>query len=345
MAGYAENTMFFGQIDGKTLNSLGKLDRSVKTLKDRSKQVNDIIDSTNYFVEYLSKYYKVSINANEATSEDVDIFKYLERMATYLLNSDESIALDKAEQKTYIFHNQTMQKYLDREKINVNNSNGQENIVDSENVVHALLAKKQNSRKLKVQTITVEDLKRDDKVGEILREYQLMLNAIDKKLSEPQDKKWAIYTRQKYLVKQDMVDAKDMLLGVWGYNTNFKESHIPDLDIFDFTDFKTVKYLLTFNKPNVSENEDMWCVWQDFIETVKKANLTQEELEIFKCLQDGWKLQEISDEFGIKYHGLYQTTIPRIAKKIMKVGNKYDCTDPKVKEKINNRKEKAKSQE
>lgn len=340
MAVYSDNAMFFGSLDGKTLNELGKLNTKLKSLEDRKGLVNEIINSTNYFLEYIEKYYKVNITTREATSEDVGVFKRLEAMATYILSCEESILMDKESKKTYVFHNQNMKKYLDREKIDINNSQGKENIVDSENVVHALLAKKKNSRKLKDQFINNKDLEREDFLGSVLRDYQLLLDKINQKLSEDQDSNWATYTRQKYLVNQDMIDAKDMILGVWGYNTDVKESQKPDLDIFDFTDYNTVKFLLSMEKPSLEFNEDMWVVWQDFINTVKESNLTDKEKMIFKCLQDGWKLKDIEAEFNIKYHTLYQTEIPRIIKKIIKVGNKYDAKDQKISKKINNRKEK-----
>ena len=337
---YAGNSFFFGEIDGATLKDLGKLDVSKTSLEDRKKCLSDQLDSTNYFVDYLSQFYKVNINSNEALSEDVDIFKRLEQMATYLLKSDESKAIDQTEKKVYVFHNrrERFSNYMNRESVSMNQNGKSINIVDSDNIVHALMAKKKNSRKPKIQKILPQDLKRKDIVGEVLRDYQVFLDHIERKLHEEQDKNWRKYSRQRYLVQQDMIDAKNMLSGVWGFNISVSESHVPDLNIFDFTDYDTVRYLLDYPCPSVDFEEEMWIVWQDFMETVKKAGLTKEEAKIVCCLQQNWRIQEISDELGIKYASLYQTVIPRIVKKIMKVGNKYDCFDPKVEEKVKRRK-------
>lgn len=338
MALYSNNSFFTGDLDGKNLSTMDKLDRTVKSLEERKTNVLDQLNNSNYFLDYIENFYKVNLNSGDATSENVNVFKKLESFASYILACQESIDMDKAEQKTYVFHNQNMQKYLDREKVDVANNESNDNIVDAENIVHALLARPKNSRRQKIQEVKNKDLERDDLTGEILREYKMLLDTINERLSEPQNSKWPLYTKHKFLVKQDMIDVKNMLDGVWGYNIQAKETHVPDLDVFDFTDMETVKYMMQYGKPDLNFNEDMWCVWQDFIKVVKQANLTPQELDIFSKLQNGWQLTEIAEELNIVYERLRQTIVKNIAKKITKVGCKYDAEDIRVKQKIENRK-------
>lgn len=347
MGGYAENSFFQGNLGNKNLKDFMKMDISKTSLEERKQYLNELIGDQAFFDEYFEKHFKVSINSNEALSTEVNVCKVLENMANYLLNSDESKQMDSDEKNVYVFHkgNERFKKRMNRESFSTTVNGAKMNIVDNPNVVHVLQKKEKNFRLPKKQKITKEDLLRDDKCGEVLRDYQKLLDTINKKIVEKRDKMYFKYSINKNTVQQDMIDAKNMLLGVWGYDTFISESHIPDTEIFDFTDFDTVKYLLQMEKPDFSINFEMWLVWTEFIETIKKANLVEQEAEIVVMLQNQWNIQEIANETGIKYHTLYRTTIPRICKKIMKVGNKYDACDYKVKLKIEKRKEKAKGLE
>lgn len=347
MSGYANNSFFQGNLGNKNLKDFMKLDISKTSLEERKAYLNELIGDQSFFDEYFEKHFKASINSNEALSSEVNVCNVLENMANYLLNSDESKQMDADKKNVYVFHkgNERFKKRMDRETFSTTINGETMNIVDNPNVVHVLQKKEKNFRLPKKQKITKEDLLRDDFCGEVLRDYQKMLDNINKKIVEKRDKMYFKYSVNKSTVQQDMIDAKNMILGVWGYNISISESHIPDTEIFDFTDYNTVKFLLQMEKPDFSFNFEMWLVWTEFIETIKKANLTETEAEIVVMLQNQWKIQEISDATGIAYHNLYQTTIPRICKKIMKVGNKYDAYDEKIKLKIEKRKEKAKELE
>lgn len=343
MGGYAENSFFQGELANKNLKDFMKMDISKTSLEERQQYLKELIGDQSFFDEFFENHFKVSINANEALSTEVNVCNVLEKMANYLLNSDESKQMDSDEKNVYVFHkgNERFKKRMDRETFSTTVNGATMNVVDNPNVVHVLQKKEKNFRLPKRQKITKEDLLRDDFCGEVLRDYQKLLDTINKKIVEKRDKMYFKYSVNKSTVQQDMIDAKNMILGVWGYDTFISESHIPDTEIFDFTDYNTVKFLLQMEKPDFAINFEMWLVWTEFIETIKKANLTEVEAEIVVMLQNQWKIQEISDETGIAYHNLYQTAIPRICKKIMKVGNKYDACDEKIKLKIEKRKSKG----
>lgn len=347
MSGYSNNSFFQGNLGNKNLKDFMKLDISKTSLEERKQYLDELIGDQYFFDEYFEKHFKANINSNEALSTEVNVCNVLENMANYLLNSDESKQMDADKKNVYVFHkgNERFKKRMDRETFSTTINGETMNIVDNPNVVHVLQKKEKNFRLPKKQKITKEDLLRNDFCGDVLREYQKMLDTINEKIVEKRDKMYFKYSINKSTIQQDMIDAKNMILGVWGYNISISESHVPDTEIFDFTDYDTVKFLLQMEKPDFSFNFEMWLVWTEFIETVKKANLTETETEIVVMLQNQWRIQEISDATGIAYHNLYQTTIPRICKKIMKVGNKYDAYDEKIKLKIEKRKEKAKGSE
>lgn len=338
---------FLGRLDDHSVKDFLKLDYDIKKLDDRREYLNNLLESSEFFNLYFDNYFKANITGGDALSEDVNICKILERMANYLLNSDDVKEEDKKNKPVYVFHknNERFEQKLNREKISVTNDNEEVvNLVDNENVVHSLEVPHKNSRKPKVQQITKKDLMEDSLCGSILREYQQFLDYVNEKLHEEPDKNWRYYSNAKAQIKDDMINVKDMLNGVWGYNIQIKESHLPDLDIFDFTNEETVRYMISLAKPNFYFNFEMWVIWQDFQDIVKKAKLTKQEQEVYSMIQDGYKLIDISYDLGIEYQRLKRTTIMNIVRKIIKVGCRYDAEDEKIKEKIIQRRLKAKEE-
>lgn len=341
---FSTQSFFRGELDGKNIRDFQKMDYSLDSLEERKKYVSDLLDGSNYFQQYFDNHFKVALNAGDPTSEDINICNVLENMANYLLNSEDVKEEDRRNKPVYVFHksNEKFEKKIERETVTVNNANGCSNIVDEENVIHAMLAKKTNSRLPKVQTIKKSDLVEDSECGRILREYQQFLDHVNVKLKEKPDKLWRYYSKAKAQIQDDMVNVKDSLKGVWGYNSKISESSKPDLDVFDFTDYDTVKYMISVDEPSFDFNYEMWIVWKDFNEIVKNANLTIEENAIFYCLQNQWKIIEISEYFELDYDRIRRTIIPNIVKKICKLGKKYDAEDASDSLKIDERKKNSK---
>ena len=288
MAGFSTLSIFHGELDSHTSKDFSKMDYSITKLSERLKFVNEKVDSNYFFVEYFDNHFKVGVNASDPLSEDVNICKILENMANYILNSDEVKEEDERNKPVYVFYknSELLDKKIEKESISVNGIDGSTNIVDAENIIHALVAKNKNSRAPKVQRITSDDLKEDSLVGETLRDYQVFLDFINEKLQEKPDKNWRYYSNAKHTIQDDMINVKDMLKGVWGYNIQIKETHVPDMDIFDFTDYDTIKYMLTVPKPSLSFDYDNWIIWTDFQNLLKTVDFTSEENAVICCLRD-----------------------------------------------------------
>lgn len=340
MAGFSTLSIFHGELDSHTSKDFSKMDYSITKLSERLKYVNEKVDSNYFFVEYFDNHFKVGVNASDPLSEDVNICKILENMANYILNSDEVKEEDERNKPIYVFHknSENLEAKIKRESISITGINGSTNIVDEENVIHSLVVKNKNYRLPKVQKIVKSDLKEDSLLGEILRDYQVFLDFINLKLQEKPDKNWRYYSNAKHSIQDDMILSKDMLKGVWGYNIQCKESSCPDLDIFDFTDFETVKYMLSMSKPSLSFDYDNWLIWTDFQELLKTVDFTAEEFAVVCCLRDQWKITEIADEMKVDYQRLQRTVVPNVIKKIIKKGNFYDAEDWKTDLKIQKRK-------
>lgn len=321
--------------DSKTINEklykLNDLDRSVNSLEDRLKEVNEKLDSTDLYVNYFENQYNPNLTGDMALSEDVPVCKSLEKMANYLLMSDESKQMDKDERNNYVIH-KDRDKFM--KKLNRENSD----FMDDENVVHFLI-KQRNDYKPKTQKVTAYDINKDTETGRVLREYNNFLINIDKALQEKPDSRWFMFSRAKSQVKSDMLYVKKMLDGVWG--ENIKPISVPkktDYYFIDFTDYKTVEYLVKMEQPDFDFNQELWIVWLEFNDVVKKANLTEEEYFVFYLLQKQWNIKEISEYLNINYDRVKRTVINNIVKKIIKVGDKYSATNLIDKYRILNKK-------
>lgn len=321
--------------DTKTINKelykLNNLDRSVTSIEDRLNEVNDKLNSTDLYVNYFDNQYNPNLTGDMPLSENLQVCKSLEKMANYLLMSDESKQMDKDEKNNYVIH-KDRDKFI--KKLNRENSD----FMDDENVIHFLI-KQRNDYKSKTQKITSYDINKNTETGRVLREYNNFLNNINKALKEEPDSRWFMFSRAKHQINNDMIYVKNMLDGVWG--ENIKPISVPkktDYYFIDFTDYKTVKYLIKMEQPSFEFDQELWLVWIEFNDVVKKANLTEEEYFVFYLLQKQWNIKEISEYLNIDYDRVKRTVINNIVKKIIKVGDKYSATNLIDKYRILNKK-------
>lgn len=312
------------------------LNRAKTSLQDRLDEVNSKLEPGNIFEDYFDTYYNPNLTKNMDLSENDIACKSLEKMADYLLLSDESKQMDRSSKNEYMIHKdrQKFIKKINRESFSSENGN----VVDNENTLHYLV-KQKNDYILKHQKITDEDLKKNTETARVLREYDNFLKHINEKLLEKPDSKWFMYSRAKAQVRDDMVNVKNMLDGVWGQNISPTPSHVEQrYDVIDFTDYETVEFFLSVSEPEFVDNIETWLIWLEFNSTMNKANLTNEEKCVAYLLGKHWNIKEISDFLEIDYNRVRRTVVSNVIKKIIKVGNKYDSFDLKNKYKIANKK-------
>ena len=352
---------FIGVLDGVNVNELNKKIDYTKTKLDERKQiVEKILDETNFYEEYFSNHFKADINAGDYLSTEINVCQSLEKMANYLLNSKEIKEEEDNEKTKYIFH--TDEKYfkkkVDREQ-SVDQIAKTENSDHSETVIHFLKRDEGNFKKEKAQTILTSDIKPGkinskeeiEQVIEVINEYKQFYDRITKKLvNKEKDYNRYILTKVKGQLTDDIIYTKDHLLGIFGYNlkNGVKETTQPSLDIFDFTNWnhiygKEITFVssnpnkkdkehtviakgLMFFKPTDDFQDDFNITLIDLQNTIKKANLTEEEKQILDLAQRGLTLEEIAREFKT-YHMKISRTLKRIANKIISVGDKYDLAD------------------
>lgn len=328
---------FTGELDGTTVYELNnKLDYSKTHLEDRMEVVKNILDNTDFYNQYFDNHFKASVNSGDPLSENINVCRSLERMASYILNSKEVKQQEDKEQTQYVFY--TDRKYFEKK---LQRECSFESIAASEDhqetIIHFLKSPSQNFKKPKTQVITKKDLERQDDLGEILRAYQGFLDHITNELHNPETKhNRYLLTKIKGSVNSDMIYCKDHLLGVIESGCS-NESTKYDLDVFDFTNEIHLKGTtmvsskgnkipvkgLIYFKPDFDPNNEFSFVLMDLQNTIDKANLTDKEKIVLEGLRYGLTQEEIAMEIGT-YQKKVSRYIDGIVKKIIKVGNKYD---------------------
>jgi DNA-binding CsgD family transcriptional regulator len=336
---------FKGKLDGTTVHEINKkVDFKKTKLEDRKQVVENILGNTDFYSEYFDGYFKSGITSHDFLSQENNVCRSLDRMATYLLTSDEIKAEEEKEKTEYVFYSDEryFQKKVDKERSVESLTNSESNDY-SDNVIHFLKKEEGNKILIKGQSITSEDLEREDWLGEVLRSYKPFLDLVTEKLKNNEDNRF-ILSRVKGQLQNDMIYSKDALLGVFGYNLKyFSQSTEYDIDVFDFTNpihlkgdiietesgkFVSAKGLL-FLKPNFDPNDDFSFILLDLKNTIEKANLTDFEKEVLRLTQDGLTQDEIAENLET-YQMKISRTIDRIVKKVISVGEKYDAKEAEI---------------
>lgn len=347
---------FLSSINGETVEDLNKkIDYSKVKLEDRKENINQILENTDFYEEYFDNYYKASINSNESLSSEVNVCSSLERMANYLLNSDEVKEQEKLDNKKNDYTYHTNKKYFQK-KIDREASLGQimelENEEYENNVIHHLKKPEKNYKLKKRQTpdlkgIRVSKVNSEENViwvKGIINQYQSFIDHITEKLISKEcsaNRYWL--TKTKGNLTDDIVMTKNCLLGFWGEKRNpTNETRKPNLDVFDFTNIEhvlgtdltyidkkgketkiKVNGLMYFKPKELDPEDDFTFVLYDFNETVKQANLTEREKQVLDHLRNGLRIVDIEREMSIS-RSTVRHDITIMSKKIIKVGNKYD---------------------
>lgn len=309
---------FTAELDGITANELNKkIDRSLDSYEERVGSINDILDNTDFFNQYFDEYFNPVASQNDYLSLENNVCKVLENYATYLLNSRD---IDDSEDYVYKFYydEDSFKKALGREVLY--NDKGQE-------VIDYLMSEQQNYKKTKEQKITQKDLRLDNWLGEVLRDYKTYLDYLNNENVEGQKFK---VDKIKGDVKQDMILAKDSLNHVHGYNLRyFSESTEPNLDVIDFASFEQLKGF-TIEHPDKNHRavhgllrmsfngdfqNDFQCILYDLDKLIEKTPLTSREKEVLNFFRNGLTTVQTSDILGISQQSV-STTVDRAIKKV-----------------------------
>ena len=291
---------FLASIDGVTANELNRvMDRTLDNYDERKACIDDALEGTSFFEEYFTDYYNVNASQNDYLSLENNVCKVLENYASYLLNSKD-IDDEETQQYKFYYDESTFRRAVNKD-IKYDDK--------SPEVIDFLLANQSNYKKAKDQKIISSDLKRNDYLGDVLRDYQTYIDVLDNSNMQAYRR-----NRLKGEVQRDMILSKDALLRVHGYNLRyFSESTKPDLEVLDFADFNQLKgYTVEGVDPHYTKvdgllrmkfngdfQNDFQCILYDLDILIKKTKLTERERECLNYFRNGLTNVKIGDIIGV----------------------------------------------
>ena len=291
---------FLASIDGVTANELNRvMDRTLDNYEERKECIEETLEGTTFFEEYFTDYYNVNASQNDYLSLENNVCKVLENYASYLLNSKD-IDDEETQQYKFYYDESTFRRAVNKD-IKYDDK--------SPEVIDFLLANQSNYKKAKDQKIISSDLKRNDYLGDVLRDYQTYIDVLDNSNMQAYRR-----NRLKGEVQRDMILSKDALLRVHGYNLRyFSESTKPDLEVLDFADFNQLKgYTVEGVDPHYTKvdgllkmkfngdfQNDFQCILYDLDILIKKTKLTERERECLNYFRNGLTNVKIGDIIGV----------------------------------------------
>ena len=291
---------FLASIDGVTASELNRvMDRTLDNYEERKKCIEETLEGTFFFEEYFTNYYNVNASQNDYLSLENNVCKVLENYASYLLNSKD-IEDEESQQYKFYYDESTFRRAVNKDMKYDDKS---------PEVIDFLLANQSNYKKAKDQKITSSDLKRNDYLGEVLRDYQTYIDVLNNSNMQAYKR-----NRLKGEVQRDMILSKDALLRVHGYQLRyFSESTKPNLELFDFADFNQLKgYTVEGVDPHYTKvdgllrmkfngdfQNDFQCILYDLDILIKKTKLTERERECLNYFRNGLTNVKIGDIIGV----------------------------------------------
>lgn len=314
---------FLASIDGVTANELNRvMDRTLDNYEERKKCIESTLEGTFFFEEYFTNYYNVNASQNDYLSLENNVCKVLENYASYLLNSKD---IEDEEAEVYKF-------YYDESEFRRAVNKDMKYDEKGPEVIDFLLANQSNYKKAKDQKITSSDLKRNDYLGDVLRDYQTYIDVLNNSNMQAYRR-----NRLKGEVQRDMILSKDALLRVHGYQLRyFSESTKPNLELFDFADFNQLKgYSLRVPEDIKDKNyanvdgllrmkfngdfqHDFQCILYDLDILIEKTKLTERERECLNYFRNALTNTKIGDILGVSKQAVTQfidSAIKKVNKK------------------------------
>lgn len=320
---------FVGKLDGETVRTLQKkLDFTVNSLDERIQNVNGILDGTGFFTEYLLDYYSGVATTTSALSENRNVFKFIESMSSYILNSKEVKQEEDEEKLKYVFYRDT--RYLTK-KINKElnlqafeeavkgNSDGACNYNSGEDIIHFLVRDEKNVKKSKQVLINNKDISGDTEMNKVLQDYQRSLDSITTDLKEGNRKgERYILTRNKASIVEDMVSIKKSYLGIFG-NTNSIGGESTDYNLMGLIDLGNQDHVKKLLRQPFSDDcslsNDIGVILYDLNSYVKRIKLNKIELDILEKYKNGNTLTNIASFYNTSHVKILRY-INSISKKI-----------------------------
>ncbi|EOU2097107.1 hypothetical protein C0L75_03040 [Clostridium perfringens] len=277
--------------------------------------------------EDYQEYYKVNLNTTDELSSEINIFKYCEADANYLLNSLDVIK-DKQQQYT-ILSEEEFKKILAKERSITSLTEDEEN--QGENKMEILAAKETNDYINMNHSITKKDLE-DEKCGKVLREYNNFRDFLREEMYKCKDSNQnsniPLYLIKRNLqsINDDMLLAKIQLKGIRNPAKRLGDiGSLPNIYAIDYSNPKHIKQILKFIKlGDLHPDNELSHIAFDMkvaIKNLKKQEkLNDTDLEVLEGYNAGEKIIIMAKELNISEGAIRQ----RLRKIFNYIANFYD---------------------
>lgn len=341
---------FQGKLAGVSVEELKGLDYEKEKLIDRMEEVLNKLDKVQpFFDEYFfqkenddrdngefdhlitesdeREYYRYSPNTTDELSEDINICKYIQMYAGYILNSKD---LPRERQQEYsILTEEEFEKQLKKEM--ATDFKADANVVldcrpkNDYNNLTLRINKKDLYPNLQNNKYGVRD--KDVELAVVLNGYETFKEYLKgelRKLQAGEYTKFNLIQLRSLLssINDDMLLSKNMLLGIRSQAKRLgDENPMNDYSTLDYSNPEHIKAILKFCKITKSPRPDdmMSHIGYDMfvaIDTLKKnKRLDNIDLEIIECYNANYTLEDIGNEVGMKKQSV-DYRIKKICEKI-----------------------------
>ena len=222
---------FDGKLHGKTINDfISKLDYNL-TQEEKKKRLFEILDTQfdgqymdEFFVQYYTQYFKAFLSKSDSLSSSNNISQALERMANYLMFSNDGKRISKKEMPNNFYTNSKLAQHTRQEiplsslvrncSDEVDEDSDLMEFIPDDSYIDLVIQNSANYRLDDKQKIMAADLK-DPELQSVV-DYHKVLNSLKKQLQNMKDtnpelyrvKKWK-YTKLMSELKMDEICAKE----------------------------------------------------------------------------------------------------------------------------------------
>lgn len=324
---------FQGTLAGIKVSELMGLDYSIETLEGRMKHIEEKLNKVQpFYDEYFSirtieidetskemAYYNYSPNTTDELSADINICKYIECYANYILNSKD---LPRERQQQYkILSEKAFERVLQREKAlsSFSNEDNEEIGIEVENIIlDTRRANDYNNLDLLIKDSDLDVSKqknpygvreKDIELAGVLQSYSKLyehLKTLMKK-AKAGEKTEIPLTKIIQLtsgIKRDMLDSKEMILGIRCHAKRLgDESPMNDMSEIDYTNMEHIKAILK-NCPfgAIEPDNEMTDMAYDMEKALsnlyKSGKLDKTDMIIVEMYNIGFTQREIANEIG-----------------------------------------------
>lgn len=305
MAFSSHRKQFKGTLANVPVEDLKELDFKRETFAERIEFINNKYDKVGSFYEAFvsgedeEEYYKVGLSKDDDLSTEINVFKYAERDASYLLNSRD-IPRDKRQEYTFLSEEE-FKKVLNKERKNLS--------INDSGVLEILERPRNNEYIVKDVEIYKKDFEREE-TKDVLRDYETVRLHLKEEMNKLKNGQGSVYDlgflkRNLGSLLGDMVDSKRMLQGIRNPAKRLgDESGMFYYEMIDYTSPDHIKAILKMVRldSDLDPDSDLSHIAYDMRVAIEKLyeaeQLDNIDLEIIECYNVGYTNVAIAKEIN-----------------------------------------------